>query len=178
VGAVVVNAGTVIAVYEAVVLRKPLYERIITVTGGAITRPSNFIARIGTSLSTLVEAAGGVSSDPVKIISGGPMMGFAIPDFNMPVTKGSSGLLLMTKSEINEAQESPCLSCGKCVSVCPIGLNPTYLYKWIDHQDYSEAKMNGLLDCRECGCCAYVCPAHIHLVQGFRLGKLMLRKQR
>ena len=178
VGCVVSNVGTVNAVYEAVVLQKPLYERIVSVSGKGVSNPGNFLVRVGTPVSQLLEACGGTVDNPAKIVIGGPMMGFSIFDTETPVTKGTSGILVLTDKEAAAAARTACLSCGKCIGVCPMGLNPTKMFKYIDHSDYEGAMQTGLMDCKECGCCAYTCPAHIPLVQGMRLGKKMARKKK
>ncbi|MDC7124176.1 MAG: electron transport complex subunit RsxC [Spirochaetales bacterium] len=177
VGCVVINAGTVNAIYEAVVLEKPLYERVVSVSGNGIKNPGNYLTRVGTPVSALIEACGGTNGTPAKIVVGGPMMGFTIYDTETPVAKGTSGILVLTEKEVNAEKRTSCLSCGKCIGVCPMGLNPTKMFKFIDHSDYSGAMDIGLMDCKECGCCAYTCPAHIPLVQGMRLGKKMARKK-
>ncbi len=178
VGCVVSNVGTVNAVYEAVVLKKPLYERIVSVTGLGVKTPGNYLVRVGTPISKLLEASGGTVEKPAKIVVGGPMMGFSIFDTETPVTKGTSGVLVLTDKEVGASARTACLSCGKCLSACPMGLNPTKMFKLIDHSDYDSAMNINLMDCKECGCCAYSCPAHIPLVQGFRLGKKMARKKK
>jgi electron transport complex protein RnfC len=178
VGCVVSNVGTVNAVYDAVVFGKPLIERVVSVSGRGIKKPMNILARVGTPMSMLLEMCGGNVDNPVKIVAGGPMMGFTIYDTETPVTKGTSGILVLTAGETASAAQTACISCGKCVSVCPMGLNPARLFKKIDHQAYSDAMEAGLMDCKECGCCAYSCPAHIPLVQGMKLGKKMGRKKK
>ena len=178
IGAVVSNVGTVFAVYEAVVLRKPLIERIVTVSGKAIKNPANLKARIGTPIGSLIEECGGFTSVPEKVIVGGPMMGFTAADLDIPVTKGTSGILALTRKEIKEGKTTHCLECGRCITVCPMGLSPTLLYKLIDHGLYEEALEEGLMDCKECGCCGFTCPAHIHLVQAMKLGKFMAKKRK
>ncbi len=178
IGCVVSNVGSVHAVYEAVVLNKPLVERVITVTGGAIKEPKNLKARIGTPISSLIEECGGFSEVPEKVVVGGPMMGFTIYDLDTPITKGTSGILALTSKEVKNASRTPCISCGRCVNACPMGLNPTTLFKFIDHGEYDEASDLGLMDCKECGSCGFVCPARIPLIQGMRLGKKMLRKKK
>ncbi len=178
IGCVVSNVGTVHAVYEAVVLAKPLIERVLTVTGGAITNPQNLKVRIGTPISSIIEECGGFSEVPEKVIVGGPMMGFAIYDLDTPVIKGTSGILALTSSEVHGAVRTSCISCGRCIRACPMGLNPTTLFKSIDHGEYAEASEMGLMDCKECGSCGFVCPARIPLIQGMRLGKRMLRKKK
>jgi len=176
IGAVVSNAGTVYAIYEAVVLGKPLIERIVTVTGPALKNPANFKVRIGTPVGNLLEECGGFISAPGKIVAGGPMMGFALADPDVPVVKGTSGILALSEKQTRSGLPTPCIGCGRCIEACPFGLSPTTLYKWIDHQEYDEAIAAGLMDCKECGCCAYVCPARIPLVQGMKLGKIMKKK--
>ncbi len=178
IGCVVSNVGTVHAVYEAVVLGKPLIERVITVSGGAIKNPQNLKARIGTPISSLIEECGGFTENPAKVIVGGPMMGFTIYDLDTPVTKGTSGILALTAGEVKGAAQTACISCGRCIAACPMGLNPTTLFKFIDHSDYESAENIGLMDCKECGSCGYVCLARIPLIQGFKLGKRMLRTKK
>ncbi|MFP4384661.1 MAG: electron transport complex subunit RsxC [Spirochaetia bacterium] len=178
VGAVVSNVGTLFALYEAVVLDKPLVERAVTVSGGAIKNPANFKARIGTPISNLIEECGGFTSLPEKIVVGGPMMGFTIYDLDTPVTKGTSGILALTKKEVKDSKRTNCIQCGRCARVCPMGLVPTRLYKLIDHDEVKQALEEGLMDCRECGCCGYECPAHIPLVQGMKIGKKLGRKRK
>lgn len=175
---VVANAGTVHAIYEAVVTGRPLIDRLVTVSGGAIRQPGNFKVRIGTPIGELIGECGGFSEIPAKIVSGGPMMGQTIYDMDTPVTKGTSGILALTEREVNASPRTACINCGRCVDACPIGLEPTRLFKAVDHFEYAEAVADGLMDCRECGSCGYVCPARIPLVQGIRVGKLMARKKK
>ncbi len=173
-GVVVSNAGTVFAVYEAVALLKPVIERALTVAGGAVRNPGNLKVRIGTPLSDLVEECGGFTEVPEKIVVGGPMTGFAIYDLSTPVTKNTSGVLFLTAREIRDSRRTNCLRCGRCIDACPMGLDPSDIFKLIDHAAYDDAAGEGLSDCRECGCCAYVCPARIPLVQGMRVGKSVI----
>jgi electron transport complex protein RnfC len=175
IGAVVANVGTVNAIYEAVIFDKPLIERVVTVSGGAISRPRNLKVRIGTPISALIEECGGLTCVPEKIVVGGPMMGFAVYDTDIPVTKGTSGVLALTSKEVVNSERSACISCGRCIEACPMGLDPTSLFKSIDHDNVDWAMSQGLMDCKECGCCAFSCPAYIPLVQGFRLGKKLSR---
>jgi electron transport complex protein RnfC len=172
------NAGTVFAIYEAVVLRKPLVERIVTVAGGAVAKPANLKVRIGTPVKELIQECGGFSQPPRKIVSGGPMMGHTILDLDTPVTKGTSGILALTEREVHSAARTACIQCGRCVESCPMGLRPTHLFKLIDHFEYEQAVAEGLMDCRECGCCGYICPARIPLVQGIKVGKQMARRKK
>jgi len=171
VGTVVHNVGTTYAVYEAVQKNKPLIERIITVTGKSVKNPGNFLARIGTPVSTLIEAAGGLPEDTGKVISGGPMMGKALNDVDIPVTKGTSGILILPKSESSRAESKVCIRCSKCVNACPMGLEPFYLMTVIQRGMIDEAENNRILDCIECGSCVYVCPSNRELLDYIRLGK-------
>lgn len=175
VGAVVVNVGTTYAVYEALAYGKPLYERIVTVTGDCIAQPCNVIAPIGAKVKDLIAFAGGFSKEPDKLVSGGPMMGFAFYDEETPIAKGTSGILAITDEK--DYRKSACLNCGKCVAACPIGLVPTNLYSLITHARYEEAMANHLMDCKECGCCSFSCPAHLDLVHAMKFGKRMGRKK-
>lgn len=167
-GCVVNNVDTVIAVYNAIIEGRPLMYRIVTVTGDAIVNPCNFRVRIGTNYAELIEAAGGFKSEPAKIISGGPMMGFAMFDLNVPITKASSALLCMTRDEVSEYEPSACINCGKCVEVCPGRVVPKMLAECADRGDEeSFVKLEGL-ECCECGCCSYICPAKRPLTQSIK----------
>ncbi|MFP4363750.1 MAG: electron transport complex subunit RsxC [Spirochaetia bacterium] len=177
IGGVISNVGTIYAIYEAIVFDKPLLERVVTVSGGAVKEPANLKAKIGTPIRQLIAECGGFVEEPYELVVGGPMMGFSIFDLDTPVTKGTSGILALTKGEVKPAATTACLQCGNCVRSCPMGLNPTRLYKLIDHKEFDTSINEGLMDCRECGCCSYICPAHIPLVQGMRLGKRMYRKK-
>jgi electron transport complex protein RnfC len=176
VGAVVANIGTCNAVYEAIVLGKSLYERVISVTGECIAKPKNILAPIGTKVSDLLAFCGGFSSEPEKLVSGGPMMGFSFFDMETPITKGSSGLLALPPQK--KVRTTACLNCGRCVAACPIGLMPAKLYRLITNGHYEEAMQTSLMDCKECGCCSYVCPAHLPLVHTMKTGKKLGRKKK
>lgn len=176
VGAVVANIGTCNAIYEAIVLGKSLYERIISVTGECIANPKNILAPVGTKVSDLLSFCGGFKSEPEKLVSGGPMMGFSFFDTETPITKGSSGLLALPPAK--KVRRTACLNCGRCVAACPIGLMPAKLYRLVDHGQYEEAMQTSLMDCKECGCCSFVCPAHLPLVHTMKTGKKMGRKKK
>ncbi len=178
IGAVVSNVGTLYAIQEAVVYGKPLIERFLTVTGSCVTNPGNLKVRIGTRIRDLIEECGGFTEVPAKIVAGGPLMGLAVADLDLPVTKGVSGIIAVARREASPGGETSCLSCGRCVTHCPFGLNPTRLYKLIDHLQYQTALSEGLMDCKECGVCSYVCPAGIPLTQGLKLGKLVSRRKK
>lgn len=164
-GCIVDNVDTIVAIYHAVVQGKPLMYRIVTVTGDAIADPRNFIIRIGTNYNELIEEAGGFKKDPIKVISGGPMMGFAMFDLNVPTTKIASALLCLTKDDVADMQPTACINCGRCAEVCPSRLIPSYLSDAALHGD-SETflKLEGL-ECVECGCCSYACPGKRQLAQ-------------
>lgn len=171
VGAVVSNVGTAFAVYEAIQKNKPLFERVVTITGKTVSNPSNFLVRIGTPTSALVEAAGGVNDDTGKIISGGPMMGRAIASLDVPVTKGTSGILLMKKEESKRGEVLTCIRCSRCVSVCPMGLEPYLLMTFAEKQIFDRAEDDKIMDCIECGSCSYTCPSNRPLLDYIRFGK-------
>ncbi len=176
VGAVVCNASTAFAIYEAVRFHKPLIERICTISGESVNNPKNVIAPIGTKFSDLIAYAGGVKDDLVSLIGGGPMMGFAVADPDTPMVKGSGGVLMLPK--MLDDVSFPCVLCGKCVQHCPMGLQPNKMFRNIKYGNYQAAMDLGLMDCKECGCCAYTCPSHLPLVQGFKLGKKLGRKKK
>jgi electron transport complex protein RnfC len=176
VGAVVHNVGTAFAVYEAVQKNKPLFERVVTVTGKSISNPSNFMVRIGTPTSQLIEAAGGFPNDTGKVVSGGPMMGKALKSLDAPIGKGSSGVLLFKNEEAARKPIEPCIRCGKCVAVCPMGLEPYLLMTLADKKMWGESEAERTMDCIECGSCMYTCPADRPLLDYIRLGKSTVGK--
>lgn len=171
VGCVVNNVGTAFAVYEAVQKNKPLFERVVTVTGKSVKKPSNFLVRIGTPIKELIEAAHGFPEDTGKIISGGPMMGKAVLSAEIPVVKGTSGILLMSDAESKRKESNTCIRCAKCVSVCPMGLEPFFLAKTAKLGKYDIVEKELVMDCIECGSCAYTCPSNLPLLDFIRLGK-------
>lgn len=171
VGAVVTNIATTFAVYEAVQKNKPLFERVVTVTGKNLANPSNFKVRIGTSISELIVAAGGLPENCGKIVNGGPMMGKAVTNTEVPVTKGTSGVLLLPDQESKRGEMMPCIRCSRCVSVCPMGLEPFLLMTVSEKQIWERAEAEKIMDCIECGSCSYTCPANRPLLDYIRLGK-------
>ena len=171
VGAVVQNASTAVAVYEAVQKNKPLIERVVTVTGKSVKSPKNLLARVGTPISTLLEAAGGLPEDARKVINGGPMMGRAMVNLDAPVTKGTSGVLVMSGEEAERQPASQCIKCAKCVSACPMGLEPYLISKMSRRQMWEQLETERIADCIECGCCMFTCPANLPLLDYIRLGK-------
>jgi len=171
VGCVVQNVGTAFAVYEAVQKNKPLFERVVSVTGKSVKQPSNYMVRIGTSTDVLIEAAGGLPEDTGKVVSGGPMMGKALTRTDVPITKGSSGVLIFKEEESKREEIKPCIRCAKCVSVCPMGLEPYLLMTVTQKADYERVEKERALDCIECGSCSYTCPATRPLLDYIRLGK-------
>ncbi|MBS1262396.1 MAG: Electron transport complex subunit RnfC [Calditrichaeota bacterium] len=171
VGCLVQNVGSCVAICEAVRWRKPLIERYVTVTGSGINEPANVIAKIGTPLAELVEAAGGYTDDAAKLILGGPMMGMAQWTDAVPVIKGTSGVLVLNRADAAVAAEQPCIGCGRCVNVCPVFLLPTNIARLSELEMWKDAEAMGVLECIECGSCTYVCPSHRILVQHIRFGK-------
>lgn len=171
VGCVVQNIGTVFAVYEAVQKRKPLIERIVTVTGKSVQNPSNLKVRLGTPISQLIEAAGGLPEDTSKIVSGGPMMGRPLLGTDVPVVKGTSGILMIPESDAVRHKERTCIRCGKCITACPMGLEPYLLAVASEMEDWERAEENWIMSCIECGCCQSTCPSRRPLLDWVRLAK-------
>ena len=172
----VFNVSTFAAIYRAVRLGMPLTQRIVTVSGEAVAQPQNFLVRIGTPFLELVEAAGGLHERTERVISGGPMMGMAQSDLSVPVIKATNSVLCLLR-DCNGAAENPvCLRCGKCVAVCPMRLQPLYLYRYEQAGNVSELERLHVMDCIECGCCAFTCPGKLPLVERFRRGKQMLKE--
>ncbi|MCB9248712.1 MAG: electron transport complex subunit RsxC [Ignavibacteriales bacterium] len=176
VGVVIQNIGTAVAICDAVVEGMPLIHAPLTVSGLGINNPKNLIVPIGTQLRDVLEYCGGVNENVVKIVVGGPMMGVTQYDFSAPIMKATSGILVLTKEEVNEHQETPCLKCGKCIEACPLGLVPTKLARYSQLDKLEEAEALDITVCMECGTCAYTCPANIPLVQWIRLGKQKVLK--
>lgn len=171
VGVVVHNVGTAYAVYEAVQKNKPLFERIVTVTGKSLSNPGNFLVRTGISAKSLIEAAGGIPEDTGKIISGGPMMGKAIHNVNVPVVKGMSGIVLLPETESLRNRINPCIRCAKCIGVCPMNLEPYLLMVLAEKGLFERAEKENITDCMECGSCSFICPSDRPLLDYIKLGK-------
>ncbi|MDR0895020.1 MAG: electron transport complex subunit RsxC [Prevotellaceae bacterium] len=170
-GAVVQNVATAYAVYQAVQKNKPLIERVVTVTGKSVAKPSNILARIGTPMQQLIEQSGGLPEDTGKIIGGGPMMGKALVNTEVPITKGSSGILMMSRQEAKRSSVQPCIRCAKCVGACPMGLEPYLLSALAEHAEFERMEKEKIMDCIECGSCQFTCPASRPLLDYCRLGK-------
>ncbi len=171
VGAVVCNASTTYAVYRAVQKNMPLIERVVTVTGKQMKEPKNLLTRMGTPIQSLLEAAGGLSEEAGKVINGGPMMGRAMVNLASPVTKGCSGITVMYGADAERKEAGQCMKCAKCVSACPMGLEPYWLAKMAKKQGWEALEEQMITSCIECGCCQSSCPAYLPLLDWVRLGK-------
>jgi electron transport complex protein RnfC len=171
VGTVVHNVGTAYAMYEAVQKNKPLVERVVTVTGRDMEKPVNLLTRIGTPIGKLIEYAGGLPGSTTKVVNGGPMMGKALASLDIPVTKGTSGIILIRDTESQRRESGPCIRCSKCLSACPMGLEPYLLMTLTEKELYERAEKDRIMDCMECGSCSYICPANRPLLDYIRLGK-------
>ncbi|MBI4972943.1 MAG: electron transport complex subunit RsxC [Candidatus Omnitrophica bacterium] len=171
-GVVVHNVATVYAIYEAVYLAKPLYERVVTVTGSCLSQPKNLLVRIGSPIKELIAYCGPLKEEPAKIIVGGPMMGIAQYTDEVPVIKSTTGIILMNEREARIQEEEFCIRCGACVRECPAGLMPCLINLAAEKEIWAQAKTYGVMDCIECGLCSYVCPANRNLVQSIKRAKL------
>lgn len=176
IGVVVHNVGTAFAVYEAVQKNKPLFERVVTVTGKNLPKTANYMVRIGTSVAELISAAGGLPEDTGKVVNGGPMMGKALTSTDIPVTKGTSGIIVFQSKESQRKADSACIRCAKCVSVCPMGLEPYLLNRLSQRMMFENMEHEHVLDCMECGSCSFECPANLPLLDYIRLGKAEVNK--
>ncbi|MCW5518463.1 electron transport complex subunit RsxC [Aureitalea sp. L0-47] len=176
VGVIVHNVGTVFAIYQAVQHDRPLIERVVTVTGKRLEKPSNFWVKIGTPIKDLVEAVGGIPEGTRKVVNGGPMMGKALKSTDVPVTKGTSGILVISEEEASRQESKPCIRCSNCVFVCPMGLEPQLLMNLSEKGFYEKARAEDILTCIECGSCSYVCPSHRPLLDYIRFGKSIVKK--
>ncbi|MBT8267880.1 MAG: electron transport complex subunit RsxC [Bacteroidia bacterium] len=176
VGVIVHNVGTIFAIYQAVQHDQPLIERVVTVTGKHIEKPSNFWVKIGTPVKDLVAEVGGVPEGTRKIVNGGPMMGKALKDTDVPITKGTSGILVISEEEASRKESKPCIRCSNCVFVCPMGLEPNLLMDLSEKGFYERAENEDVMTCIECGSCSYVCPSHRPLLDYIRFGKSIVKK--
>ncbi|MBN2123571.1 MAG: electron transport complex subunit RsxC [Deltaproteobacteria bacterium] len=176
VGAIVQNVGTTKAIYDAVVLNKPLYEKVVTVSGKGIARPANLLVRVGTRLGDIVSYLGGTLPGMSKVVLGGPMMGFAVSTLDIPITKTTSGILFLTEEEIDDRPHSACIRCGWCLEACPMGLSPNEIGIYVEAGRAADTAPFGVFECFECGCCAFVCPAKRPLVQFIRLAKTKAKR--
>jgi electron transport complex protein RnfC len=161
-----------------VLRKKPLTHRVISVTGGGVVQPKNILAPIGARFKDLVDFCGGFTSNAARMVAGGPMMGFSFTDLNMPVTKGTSGVTVLTRDDIQKSEETHCVRCGRCVDACPMSLVPTKLALACRAKDLDLALQYHILACFECGSCAYTCPAGLPIVQLVRTGKALLAAQK
>ncbi len=177
VGVVVQNVGTAVAAYQAVRYRKPLIERVVTVTGSAVRSPKNFYARLGVSFDYLLESAKGLIAPVTKVLSGGPMMGFAVASTEACTSKATSAIVFLRKTETCSDEESVCIGCARCVDVCPLSLLPGRIADAAKNGAWDKAAQSGALDCLRCGSCAYVCPAHKKMVQWIDLAKSKLAEK-
>ena len=177
VGVVVQNVATAFACLEAVRNRKPVIERVVTVSGRGIATPKNLLVPVGTMIKPIVEACGGFSEEVVKVLAGGPMMGRALADLDAPVTKGTSGLLFLTRAETNLDRYQPCIGCGECLDVCPLGLEPNKVSQYVEVGRPLETAEFGVMECFECGCCSYSCPSNRPLVQFMQVAKAAYRHE-
>ena len=171
VGAVVQNVGTAYAVYEAVMKRKPLFERYTTVTGKQLAKPGNFLVRMGTPMKDLLELCGGIPEGDHKLLAGGPMMGKALNTADVPVCKGTNSVTLISNDEAVRKEPDPCIRCGKCVNVCPMGLEPYLLATLSAKKMWERVEQEDVTSCIECGSCQFTCPSHRPILDNIRLGK-------
>ncbi len=177
VGVVVHNVSTAYAIHDAVAFGRPLSEKVVTISGMGIKRPANLLVKIGTRVSDIVDYLGGLNPGVVKVVSGGPMMGFAVSDLAIPVTKTTSAVLFLTKDEVDTRQHSQCIRCGWCLDACPMGLDPKEIGLYVEANRAEDTEALGVFECFECGSCAYVCPAKRPLVQFIRLAKMKAKRK-
>lgn len=178
IGVCVHNVGTAFAIYRTLRIDEPLISRVVTVSGGAVKNPQNVLVPIGTRVEDLIEFCGGLTETPARLVMGGPMMGQVMPHQQVPIVKGSSGILALTEHEIDDGPERPCIRCGRCVIACPVGLMPLEMGAKMRADDVTGTEALGVMDCIGCGCCSYVCPSKIPLVQYFNYAKGELQDRR
>jgi electron transport complex protein RnfC len=171
IGCVAVSIPTLYAIWEAVVLRKPLIERVITVAGDAVERPANLKVRVGTPIGSVLRECGFIREDAARVVVGGPLRGYGVSDLTTPITKTTSAVLALTSREVKAGPQRDCIECGRCAEVCPMGLNPARLRKLSRSGEHELTLREGLLDCTECGLCSYVCPSRIPLVHTLAVAK-------
>jgi electron transport complex protein RnfC len=171
VGAIVQNVGTAFAVYEAVMKRKPLFERYTTVTGKQVKNPGNFLVRMGTTFGQMIEACGGLPEGDNKVLAGGPMMGKAVSSLDTPVCKGTNSITILTEDDARRKEAQPCIRCAKCVSACPMGLEPYLLSTLSVMNEWERAENEEIVSCIACGSCQFTCPAHRPLLDNIAMGK-------
>jgi len=178
IGVLVSNVATAAAIAEAVAMNTPLTHRAVTVSGNGIKNPGNFYAPIGMAVGELIELAGGLKDNAVKVILGGPMMGFAIADLSVPLTKTSGAITVLAESDIVKRNETSCIKCGRCIAACPININPTKIAHAVKHDQLDIAGQYYMSACIECGCCTYICPADIDLTGYIKTGKILVARQK
>lgn len=177
VGCLVSNVGTLVAIYQAVRLGKPLTERVVTVTGSPIKEAKNLLVRIGTPVDDLIDQCGGFDQAPRKVLLGGPMMGQAINDGGIPISKGTTHVTFLAADEVDQRNRMDCIRCAECLNVCPVGLQPILISNAYERGDIQAAQELGALDCIECGNCSYICPSHIPLLENIRKAKVTIRER-
>jgi electron transport complex protein RnfC len=181
IGCLVLNVSTIAHIWAAITDGIPVLDRVISITGDVVANPKNVIAPLGTSVRELVEAAGGFTEEPAKVLSGGPMMGISMRSIDVPIVKGTSGILAISERSALYSEESNCIRCGRCIEACPMGLLPSSLDRAVRRREYAEFERLGGVNCIECGSCSYVCPARRRITQLCRDGKagvLAERKKR
>jgi electron transport complex protein RnfC len=171
VGCLVMNVRTLYHIWHAVINGAPVTDRVVSVTGDVIANPKNIRAPLGTSVRTMIDAAGGFTEDPAKVLAGGPMMGISMRSVDVPIVKGTSGILALSANAAKIFTETNCIRCGRCITACPMGLQPSLLDSLVRLREYSEFEAAGGMNCIECGCCSYICPARRHITQLCRDGK-------
>jgi electron transport complex protein RnfC len=178
IGVLVSNVATAAAIAEAVVLNNTLTYRAVTVSGNGVKNPGNFYAPIGMAVGELIELAGGVTEDAVKVILGGPMMGFAIADLSIPLTKTSGAITVLAQKDLVKRNQTACIRCGRCIAACPVNINPTKIAHAVKHNQLEMAQQYYMSACIECGCCTYICPADIDLTGYIKTGKILVARQK